>query len=179
MFVLTMRICRGCNLPKNEEDLVPLLRDGKKYFRSWCLTCDAEKSAKWRHSHLEQSRDYARKKAEKKRASRLRGDETPKWILCDSRDSDKKKGLENDLTKEFIQAEISNGCFYCGETSLRMTLDRKDNAKGHTKDNVVPACIRCNYTRKDMPFEAWIVLSDGMRQARIKGLFGSWTGRAR
>jgi len=55
-----------------------------------------------------------------------------------------------------------------------MTLDRKDNDVGHVKDNVVPACVRCNYTRGDMPFDAWLVVAAGMRQAREKGLFGDW-----
>jgi hypothetical protein len=60
-----------------------------------------------------------------------------------------------------------------------MTLDRIDNDKGHTEDNVVPACIRCNYTRRSMPYEAWLVVAKGMREARERGLFGEWTGRAR
>jgi len=60
-----------------------------------------------------------------------------------------------------------------------MTLDRIDNDKGHTQDNVVPACIRCNYARRSMPYEAWLVVAKGMREAREQGLFGDWTGRVR
>lgn len=60
-----------------------------------------------------------------------------------------------------------------------MTLDRIDNDKGHTQDNVVPACIRCNYVRKNMPYEAWIVVAEGMRKAREAGLFEGWSGRVR
>jgi len=57
-----------------------------------------------------------------------------------------------------------------------MTLDRIDDAKGHTADNVVPACIRCNYARRDMPYKAWLVVAKAMRKARALGLFGNWTG---
>lgn len=71
---------------------------------------------------------------------------------------------------------INRDCFYCGETLLRMSLDRVDNSKGHTMDNVIPACVRCNYIRKDMPYDAWIVVAVGMRQAREQGLFGGWGG---
>lgn len=102
---------------------------------------------------------------------------TAKFILIDSRQSDRRKGLANDLTRGFIQALITSGCVYCGETQIRMTLDRIDNDKGHTQDNVVPACIRCNYTRKDMPYEAWLRVARGMREAREAGLFNGWTGR--
>lgn len=96
--------------------------------------------------------------------------------MTDSRSSDKKKGLKNNLTKEFIDETISNGCIYCGNTTLRMTLDRIDNTIGHIMDNVVPACIRCNYIRGSMPYDAWLSLKDGLIQAEQLGLFGNWTG---
>jgi hypothetical protein len=56
-----------------------------------------------------------------------------------------------------------------------MTLDRKDNSIGHLLDNVVPCCIRCNYIRRDMPFEAWLIVATGIRKAKELGLFGTWT----
>lgn len=97
-------------------------------------------------------------------------------ILYDSRKIDKVFGRNNNLTKEIIQSLISQGCHYCGETTIRMTLDRKRNEEGHTTDNVVPACIRCNNIRRDMPYEAWLCLVDGLRTATRSGLFGTWIG---
>ena len=47
--------------------------------------------------------------------------------------------IENILTKP---------CVYCGDTH-RVGCDRIDNAKGHTKDNVVPCCIECNTARNN------------------------------
>jgi hypothetical protein len=60
-----------------------------------------------------------------------------------------------------------------------MTLDRIDNKRGHSRANVVPACIRCNYARRDMPYAAWLCLAPGLRVALEQGLFGEWTGRCR
>lgn len=97
-------------------------------------------------------------------------------IRSDSRESDRKNGRKNDLTIEFIRSLIADPCAYCGETSLRMTLDRKDNSLGHEQSNVIQACERCNYSRRNMPFEAWMVVADAMRKARELGLFGDWTG---
>lgn len=110
---------------------------------------------------------------------RATGIDVARFILREARRSDKLRGTICDLTKEQIQTLIANGCHYCGETKLRMTLDRIDNAKGHTLDNVVPACIRCNYARRNMPYEAWLCLTDGMKKARELGLFAGWTGRTR
>ena len=98
-----------------------------------------------------------------------------KGILRNSRYVDRKKGRANDLDAEFIAELIRDGCSYCGEREeVRMTLDRVDNAQGHLKANVVAACRRCNLTRGTMPHAAWLYLVEGMRRARMAGLFGDW-----
>jgi hypothetical protein len=92
--------------------------------------------------------------------------------------NDKRKGRENDLDLKFVK-ELTKGsiCAYCGETTLRITLDRINNELGHIKTNVIAACIRCNGIRCNMPFEAWKFIIPKIRAARIKGLFGDWQGR--
>lgn len=110
---------------------------------------------------------------------RKSGQEIWRWIWKDSRGYDRKNNLEHKLTIDDIKKLSSETCRYCGESSLRMTLDRIDNTIGHTLLNVVPACIRCNYMRKDMPYDAWLVIVPAVRMAREQGLFGSWTGRVR
>ena len=57
-----------------------------------------------------------------------------------------------------------------------MSLDRVDNSLGHTKANVIACCIRCNFIRGTMPYEAWRCLIPGVRRAYKLGLFGTWTG---
>jgi hypothetical protein len=110
--------------------------------------------------------------------SRMRADGqfVDRWIYIDARSSDRKSGRENDLTREFIRESIKLGCRYCGDVSSRMTLDRIDNDIGHLQSNVVPACFRCNLTRRDMPYAAWLLVAKGMREARETGLFGTWPG---
>ena len=49
----------------------------------------------------------------------------------------------------FKMSEWQSGAgdrWYCGDTE-DIGLDRIDNTKGHTKDNVVPCCYICNTTR--------------------------------
>jgi hypothetical protein len=51
-------------------------------------------------------------------------------------------------------------CYYCGRTleeinknkfgrSNQLTIDRKDNNKGYELNNIVLACMRCNYIKSD------------------------------
>lgn len=111
------------------------------------------------------------------RKSRSNPENRARWILKDSRKSDRKLKRDNDLTEDFIEEKIAQGCNYCGETQLQLTLDRIDNSKGHTKENVVPCCIRCNLLRRDMPLTAWERIAPAVKAAREGGLFGVWTGQ--
>lgn len=131
---------------------------------------DAEKRRihdrrRWKtHGHI--SRERSRLKRQRDVASA---------VFTDAVHADRKFGREYDIDLEFVRNTISNPCSYCGETKLRMTLDRVDNSKGHLKSNVLPACERCNFIRRDMPFDAWVVVSAGVKKANDLGLFGSWT----
>lgn len=106
----------------------------------------------------------------------LRRKNVAQSILEDARKSDRKRGRDNDLDLAFVITCIAEACSYCGEEQLRRTLDRIDNRIGHTRSNVLVACERCNYVRRDMPFEAWLIIANAMREARNKNLFGTWTG---
>ena len=106
-------------------------------------------------------------------ADKIRTDR-PRAILEDSRCSDRKRNLTNDLGYDFIAEMISRPCAYCGAVDQIMTLDRIDNTKGHTMSNVIPACYRCNLIRRDMPYEAWQYLVPGLRAAYEAGTLGDW-----
>lgn len=173
------KLCTLCEQSKPLTEMSTTSRHGKSYYRSRCRKCDGARTSGWikRNPEKDKNRTNVRRiRAQNERKLGLRQDY---YILIDSRGWDRKHGFPNDLNREFIHGLIAGGCAYCGETDIRMTLDRINNDKGHTRDNVVPACIRCNYTRKDMPYEAWLVVAGGMREATNKHLFGTWTGRCR
>lgn len=127
---------------------------------------DEEHAIARQKSHLKMRRKYSEMRAS--------GQCQERWIFEDSLNADRKRGRENDLTIEFVKQAIASGCSYCGESSIRMTLDRIDNDVGHTMRNVVAACIRCNIVRRDMPYEAWLTIAPAMRRARRNGLFKDW-----
>jgi hypothetical protein len=167
-------ICRKCQSEKPETEFYLNNTNGRCYRKRTCSKCD-NKERKWRTTNID--RDALRRR-DRLKSKRQRRDPAfiAKHIVNDSRKSDRRKNRVNDLDREWVNKFIANGCRYCGETKLRMTLDRIDNSKGHAKTNVNPACIRCNYMRRDMPYEAWLLLVDGVRAARNAGVFGSWTG---
>ena len=69
-------------------------------------------------------------------------------------------------------------CFYCSSEIIwnrfsfvngkdvygRSNLDRKDNSKGYTMENVVPCCKRCNYGKgASFSFEEWYGMTSFLR----------------
>lgn len=62
----------------------------------------------------------------------------------------KRKGLEYNLTIDDIHALINLPCEYCGDSQKLSEIDRKDSSKGYTKDNVAPACRRCNMIKNNV-----------------------------
>lgn len=172
-----MKTCRTCNTSQSLDAFGTRTMKGRIYKRSQCRKCESKKR-ELRQSPEQRALRYQRHN-EMKREQRAAGERTWYFVLGDSRQSDAKCGRENNLDTAFVREALAKGCSYCGETELRMTLDRVDNNLGHLKTNVVPACIRCNYARRSMPYVAWLLLVPGIRQAREQGLFGTWTGRAR
>lgn len=78
---------------------------------------------------------------------------------------DKKRGLDHDLTVEFLEKSLNSPCHYCGDNSCG--LDRKDNSIGHTMNNCVPCCYECN-TAKNNSFSYEEMLFIGKAIKTIK-----------
>ena len=169
--------CNRCH--KTEPEVVFNLRQfaGRFYKRHLCTTCFSE----YRKEKLYPSitSDEGRRRQSLRNKIRRKSPElTANHILGDSRRNDKQKGRDNDLDLDFVRELIKgNICSYCGETNIRITLDRIDNNFGHLKTNVLSCCIRCNGIRSNMPFEAWKHIVPKIRSARRQGLFGAWAGR--
>lgn len=161
------RICRKCG---KEKPIVSFPRNTRGCRERMCTAC--------RHRQTV-DRNPAAAKAKGLRRSETRRQQRIKdragAILVDSKKSDKVRGLTGfDLDREYVESALADGCRYCGDTSIMMTLDRVDNDLAHTRSNVVPACMRCNYLRRDMPYEAWLRIVPAVRAAREEGLFGDW-----
>lgn len=153
------KVCNKCGLDKSLSS-----------FRGGNNKCKACYSKEWKEKDPERARRINNKSAFSMRIRRPMA-----AILKDSRASDRRSGLgENDLDEDFIKELVANGCRYSGETQILISLDRIDNSIGHMKHNVNPCCLRCNYIRRNMPYEAWIRFSSTLKEVRAAGLFGTW-----
>lgn len=114
----------------------------------------AEKKAKYREEHKAERAELQAKYRQTKegRASIL---------ISNYKRKDKKYNRgECDLTMPWFIRNIFTKCIYCGESDWKkLGADRIDNSKGHTIENVVPACWDCNNKRQRKPFEQFYMES--------------------
>jgi len=64
-------------------------------------------------------------------------------------------------------------CYYCGRP-VSEGLDRRDSDKGHTKDNIVSCCEKCNFILGDIPVGAKEQFLGALTNCRLKGLLLGW-----
>lgn len=77
---------------------------------------------------------------------------------------DKKKGYKTDVDLDFLLSAFKQPCTYCGSNN-KIGLDRKDNSQGHTKENCVPSCYRCNVVRgNNFSFDEMIILAQTIKR---------------
>ena len=174
----TSKTCATCKQHLCASKFHTRKQNGKTYLYHCCRDCKSndtrEKLADGRLTKKPASRASIQASIKGKKERRAAGLDRDKYIVDDSRASDKKKGRENDLDRTFVAALIANPCSYCGGTELPMTVDRIDNTLGHIRTNVVPACFRCNLIRRDMPYEAWLTFSPVLRSLVETRGFGDW-----
>jgi len=76
------------------------------------------------------------------------------------KNSAKRRGWSWKLTEEQFKKITQENCFYCGAKPSNITknkgyfgeyvysgIDRVDNSKGYSMDNIVPCCKSCNSTK--------------------------------
>jgi hypothetical protein len=79
--------------------------------------------------------------------------------------SAKSRGLEWSLSEEQVKSLITKPCYYCDSKpvshnsvmSKRLNgnfphngIDRVDNSRGYSSDNVVSCCSDCNYMKRTL-----------------------------
>lgn len=88
----------------------------------------------------------------------------------------KKRGIKFKLSRSVVEDIVKKNCYYCGRPPgnrvnvfngrldterfiLYSGIDRLDNTKDYTVDNVVPCCELCNWAKRDLneeQFKDWI-----------------------
>lgn len=156
------KICKKCGreLPLSEFSKHKITKDG---YRNICKECCSKYMKEYFAEHNERKKQYDKqwrsfnsqyiKSYKKEWLNTQKG--RAYNLLAAYKQSDRKYGRENNIDTDWIVENIfTQKCPKCGETDWRkLGCDRIDNTKGHTKDNVVPCCEKCNKERHRKSFD--------------------------
>jgi hypothetical protein len=89
------------------------------------------------------------------------------------------RSLEFTLTyEEFLEFTKIDKCHYCwspikwqeySSNGTGYNLDRAENSKGYSKDNVVPCCGRCNMGKRDtFSYDEWYGMTAYFRNRKVE-----------
>lgn len=149
----------------------------KKGHATWICKCDCGKVTKIFGTNLRNGSTQSCGCLRKERSCGAKkklpfGEAAFRALVRSTKHGAERRGLTWDLTNEQVRNLSSKPCHYCGVlpaqhgTSSRCNgvylyngIDRIDNTKGYTIDNVTPCCDICNGAKCKMTqsdFLAWI-----------------------
>lgn len=160
--------------------LAVIRRAGTKYdsrCAAWLCKCECGKTIIVTGSHLRTGRTRSCGCLHREvvgKANSLPLGEASFNKLCYSMERNaRRRNLEWTLTKTQLHVLTKENCHYCGSNPKQVMwhknhngtyvyngIDRVDNAKGYTIDNVVPCCMFCNQGKSDrtvVQFREWVI----------------------
>lgn len=145
LLLSSVKYCKYCNTEKSKSEF-SLLKSSVDGFRSQCNPC------------------------RKIREKRIKKDYSVTWkkgLLGTAKKNSKLLGKEIEIDEQFIEHlfQVQNGrCFWSNVPLLlvndlkhpqKPSLDRIDNSRGYTKDNVVLTCFSMNFARNINDFNTF------------------------
>lgn len=79
--------------------------------------------------------------------------QTASGRFCTYKSSAKERNLEFSITLEQFAEFWNKPCGYCGEEIETIGIDRIDNVKGYTLENIISCCETCNRMKLAMTQE--------------------------
>jgi len=177
----------GCKRPNNEKNeldnkygrllVIQRAKINKGKGAYWLCKCDCGNEVTVYGGNLRRGTTRSCGCLSRERASETHrlpyGESAFNTLIHRLKRSAKQRGHSWSLTKDQIRQLTSMSCYYCGvkpfqgKTSqlghngvyIFNGIDRVNNTRGYTIDNVVPACGICNLAKRTMSqdeFKAWV-----------------------
>jgi hypothetical protein len=146
-------------------------RDGKTVNATWVCKCDCGNFITTRGASLRSGRTQScgciRTEWIRENHALPAGEAGRNKAVFTMKANAKRRNLEWKLSEDFVTNLITQNCHYCGREPYSTArsvmgdfkyngIDRMDNTKGYTEDNVVPCCIICNESKRTKSVEEFL-----------------------
>ena len=146
------KTCSRCGIIKDLGEFSKDRNNLKDGLRRSCKSCDNTYYAE----HKEYKKLYRERTKEHSSEVKKIYYKSPKGRYSTYKTSAKTRGYEFNLTLEEFLEYWDAPCFYCGEDTEGIGLDRMNNEIGYEVDNVVSCCTDCNIMKKAKSTEDFI-----------------------
>lgn len=143
-------VCTHCKEQKSSSEYFKNSRT-KTGLNRWCKPCLLAAKKDWIKRNPGKVAGYQYRASRKNRSK-------PHVLYVKYRGEARKRKREFSLTLEEFTNLASSPCFYSGHRHAEQLngIDRVDNSKGYTMDNVVPCCKLCNRAKRDMNVDEFV-----------------------
>ncbi len=165
-----IRKCIKCGLlfsfikfKKRKQQEMCLKCQNKTHYQTWVSTHQEEKRqyARNRYTKLrsdpEKYRNHIEKNKERNQRDKWKAN-TPMRRLNVYRCGARRRKIEFELTLKDIEENWNKTCSYCGDMINGVGIDRIENTKGYTKDNIQNCCYLCNVAKNTLSHKEFIEL---------------------
>ena len=169
---------------RSEDSRRKYLETGGDYWRQYYAKNKDKYSQtrkKYALEHPEYRRDYAKKyyAIEANRVRLAQMATKPHRRYKNAIRTAKFRQIGWNLSESDFNALISKRCFYCDGSlpSQGSGLDRVDNSKGYSFENVVPCCTSCNQIRgNNLTSEEMLIAMDAIKKFRLNKIIADVKG---
>lgn len=147
-----------------------------KKYSYWTCICDCGREVVVRKNNLwgykgatTKSCGCNKKRIQRKKFLKPEGHASKMQAYFTFKHNAKSRNIPIEISLEEWEAITQQDCFYCGSKPSNVSIsrhdsgsftyngiDRLDNTKGYSKDNIVPCCFICNHAKSDLPFDKFI-----------------------
>lgn len=138
-----MKNCTKCGWAGKPSEF-PLNKKGRGGLSPICFSCKrmSEKAVYDSNPHRKKNR----------------GDGSPSRKFSTYKHSAVVKGKEFHITKDQFMELWQKPCYYCSASIQTIGIDRVNNERGYTVDNIVPCCKLCNYAKQGLSKAEFVAL---------------------
>jgi len=120
-------------------------RVNKYVVSSWCKTCQNEAVRRWQNKNKDKVRQYDKAR-----------DNTIDGRYRRYKHEAKRRNIDFNITKNQFKTYWKKKCYFCGGEIKTIGLDRIDNNKGYSIDNLKSCCKVCNRMKGKMSYPNFI-----------------------
>ena len=154
------KVCTKCKKVKPLSEFYKREKCSVDGYRQQCKECIRQIRYTWVENNKERHKEYRHKYYQ-----------TTNYRYKSYVDNANRRGLEFNLSLDYVDELIHTDCVYCGSYDNPNGIDRIDNSIGYISGNVQSCCWKCNQAKYTMSEGEFLEHIDKIYNHSIGGIY--------